>query len=834
MQTQVECPSAERLTGYVRNELPTDDATLVERHLADCRACLTQMFELGRQSPAPRIPDCHFVKEVGRGRFGVVYKAWWTRGRPRIVALKLLACPNEMERSRFEREVAVLKKLDSPSIVKCLDSGTSGEAVYYVMDFVDGVHFDEYLKVSAQSLDEKLKLFAEICRAVAEAHAMGVVHRDLKPRNILIDAEGRPHILDFGICSVDALEWGGTAQQTITHPGDLIGTLRYMSPEQAWGGAAGVIDERSDLWALGVMLYEAVTDGDYPYCLEPMPDKTIHEALLERIRKELPHLPKLTDVPRGRDLQVLLSRCLAWELDHRMSSAGNLADDLLRYVNGQRIKTKPLGVAYRAKRLAVGAATHSRWTFAAAFIAAIGLALWCSAFCLDVGWRVAGHDYQNQSLAVEMSNGSTWSRDNILIVGISDDTAESVVAFATAQGLEGVTPTITSWRGVHGHLMERLAGVQLRGVVWDFYFRSPQPGDAKLVQGIRQLERGGTPVVLAALTFDENGDPDLSDGITRPLGRTLRSVAILARDMIKRPGEFLTVVRRTDGVVIPSLAITTLAAMLHPETRLELDWKERNRWMSALYELEPGAYLRVHDRIEFTKVFKQLRGSLQNSAGDLLACNTFKLDRPRLWEKRTIPYETLLNSSHEELRELAENKLIVFGDLRHPKFGFRADRHAVKYGSTTIGQVPGCYLLADAIAGLLDQRYFKAAFPPILTTFTFTMILAAIGCLLPIRLAMMRVFERPESRSIAWVALLSLTTCSFAVMVVSDHVTAVHAGMAGFALFAAMSGSFWVEFARNRHRIADRNRRKMESIPLSTGGTVTLPLKRSMSLPGAG
>jgi predicted Ser/Thr protein kinase len=833
MQTQVECPSAERLARYVRNELPTDDASLVERHLADCPTCLTQMFELGRQSPAPEIPGCHFVKEVGRGRFGVVYKAWWTLGQPRIVALKLLACPSEMERSRFEREVTVLKKLDSPAIVKCLDSGTAGEAVYYVMEYVDGVHFDEYLQASAPKLDEKLKLFAEVCRAVAEAHSMGVIHRDLKPRNILIDAEGKPRILDFGICSVDALEWGSTTQQTITHPGDLIGTLRYMSPEQAWGGAAGVIDERSDLWALGVMLYETVTDGDYPYSLEPMPDKTIHEALLERLRKELPNSPKLTNVPRGQDLQVLLSRCLAWELDQRMSSAANLADDLQRYIKGQRIKTKPLSAAYRVKRLAVGAATRSRWTFAAGFIAAIGLALWFSAFCLDVGWRVPGHNYQNQSLAAELLNDSAWSRDTILIAGVSDDTADSVVAFAASHGLQGVTATIRSWRAVHGHLMERLAGVQPRGVVWDFYFQSPQPGDAKLVQGIQRLERGGVPVVLAARTFDENGDPDLSDGITRPLGRTLRCGAILARDMVKRPGEFLTVVRRKNGVVVRSLAITTLAAMLHPETRLELDWKERNRWMSALYEIEPGAYLRAHDRIEFTKVFKQQRGSPLNSADDILACNTFKLDRPQLWEKRTVPYETLLNSSHEELRRLAENKLIVFGDLRHSKYGFRADRHAVKYGTTTIQQVPGCYLLADTIAGLLDQRYFKTAFPPIFTTLAFTMILAAIGCLLPIRLAMTRVFERPESRRAAWVALLSLTTCSLVVMVVSDHVTAVHAGMAGFALFAAMTGSFWVEFARNRYRIADRNRRQMESIPFSTGGTITLPLKRSMSLPGA-
>ena len=293
MSISSNCLDSRMLTGYAGNDLPIDDAIHVEQHLGECEACLAQYLKLGRQTPTMQIPDCRFVKEIGRGRFGVVYKAWWTCGRPRIVALKLLSCPSEMERSRFNREVAVLKKLDCPSIVKCLDSGTVGEAVYYVMDLVDGVHLDEYIKESTHNLAEKLTVFADVCRAVASAHAMGVVHRDLKPRNILIDARGKPHVLDFGICSVDRLEWSTAAQQTITHPGDLIGTLRYMSPEQAWGGAAGVIDERSDIWALGIMLCEIVTEGDYPYSLEPMPDKSIHEALLERIRKELPKLPKL-------------------------------------------------------------------------------------------------------------------------------------------------------------------------------------------------------------------------------------------------------------------------------------------------------------------------------------------------------------------------------------------------------------------------------------------------------------------------------------------------------------------------------------------------------------
>ena len=173
----------------------------------------------------------------------MVYKAWWLRGKPRIVALKVLTSAGGMEKSRFDREIAVLRRIDSPWIVKCLDSGTIGEATYFIMDFVEGVHLDEYLRSCGGDLEGKLAVFQLVCRAVADAHAAGVAHRDLKPRNILVDAEGQPHILDFGICAVDPADWSSWARDTITQPGDIIGTLRYMSPEQAWGGVAGPINE---------------------------------------------------------------------------------------------------------------------------------------------------------------------------------------------------------------------------------------------------------------------------------------------------------------------------------------------------------------------------------------------------------------------------------------------------------------------------------------------------------------------------------------------------------------------------------------------------------------
>ena len=299
MRRESDCPDRATLTAYARNTHGIGAVTTVERHLARCGSCLEQVVGLGKQSLVPGIPECHVIREIGRGRFGVVYKAWRLGAEPRIVALKVLSCPGDMEKNRFDREIAVLKRLDSPRIVKCLDSGVTDDAVYYVMDFVEGVHLDDYLESSDLDLNGKLAIFERVCGAVADAHSMRVVHRDLKPRNILIDKDGQPHILDFGICSVDTPDWSSWARCNITQYGDVIGTLRYMSPEQAWGGAAGPIDARSDIWSLGIMLYDIVTDGDYPYSLERTADKPIHEALLDRIRNELPRLPQL-DAVAGR------------------------------------------------------------------------------------------------------------------------------------------------------------------------------------------------------------------------------------------------------------------------------------------------------------------------------------------------------------------------------------------------------------------------------------------------------------------------------------------------------------------------------------------------------
>ncbi len=821
MSTLNTCPDQGKLARYARDDVGPEDTTELDEHLVECRECLNRLLELGRRADAPEVPGCHVVREIGRGRFGVVYKAWSLGDKPRVVALKVLSQTGTMERDRFDREIAVLKKLDSPGIVKCLDSGTAGPLTYLVMEHVEGVHLDEYLETSSLDLNGKLAVFQNVCRAVADAHAGGVVHRDLKPRNILVDAEGRPHVLDFGVCSVHKEDWSSAARGTITNPGDVIGTLKFMSPEQAWGGAAGAIDEKSDVWALGVMLYGILTDGGYPYSLRGTVDKPAQEALLERIRKELPHIPKLDSLPRGRDLEILLQRSLAWESDRRLRTAADLANDLERYCDGRRIRTRPLWFPYRLKRLAVAVATRSRGLFSLMFISSVALTLCVSAVCFDVGWLVTGHRYAGGDRSAVTPSPWTDARDGIAIVGVFDETAEVVLDFAQQNQFADVTSDIKSWRAVHGALMERFVAARPRAVAWDYYFQSRQAGDPLLAAGIEKLQASGVPVVLASLTYTEDGIPRLSPDVTGALGR-LHHGAIEARDQVGSPGEFVTVIRKQGGSLVPSLALTTLAAVLHPEARLDLEWARRGAPIDLLYEIHDGAYRRERHQIHPTKSFKAGNAGLAFGVGDLLGCSTFELRRPEFWDRRTIHYETLLRCTAEELRSAVGGKVVLIGDFRRPRWGFGGDGKRVKYGTEVVANVPGCYLLADAIAGLLSDRYLELAF--IFSPAEFTAILAAAvaGCLLPVWWARTSVLRLSGRRRTLWVGLFAATGLSFGALLLADSYAGVHAAMFGFALVTPMIGSFWVEFTRNRHRIADADISGSGFSEATTVGTITL------------
>ncbi|MEE8171008.1 MAG: serine/threonine-protein kinase, partial [Phycisphaerae bacterium] len=211
-------------------------------------------------APLPQIQGYELLREIGRGGMGVVYKAL-QRSTQRVVALKLLlegSLASDSNRKRFEREIALAAQLRHPNIIPIYDSGVTDGRMFFAMEYVHGRPMHAHVTERRPSLEDKLRLFAQTCRAISHAHQRGVIHRDIKPSNILVDADGSPFVHDFGLAKAGSIQ-----DVTLSMTAHLVGTPAYMSPEQVAGDPGG-IDTRTDIYSLGVILFELLT-GEPPY-----------------------------------------------------------------------------------------------------------------------------------------------------------------------------------------------------------------------------------------------------------------------------------------------------------------------------------------------------------------------------------------------------------------------------------------------------------------------------------------------------------------------------------------------------------------------------------------
>ncbi len=305
------------------------------------------------RGPVPeRIGPYAILGILGQGGMGVVYRARQIEPINRVVALKLLhhGLDSAQVVSRFEAERQTLALMDHPHIAKVLDAGSDDRGhLYFVMELVRGIPITDFCQANQSSLEERLELQRTVCLAVQHAHQKGIIHRDLKPSNILVTLhDGRPHpkLIDFGIAK--ALAEGRDQCSGMTQAGQLIGTLEYMSPEQAAGGSARM-DTRSDVYSLGVILYELVT-GELPYEVK---GRTTLEAL-RAISADPPRRLKCRRGACGRpdgELETIILKALEKDPERRYSSAGALAEDLQRYLTKQPILARPPSTAYQLRKL---------------------------------------------------------------------------------------------------------------------------------------------------------------------------------------------------------------------------------------------------------------------------------------------------------------------------------------------------------------------------------------------------------------------------------------------------------------------------------------------------
>jgi len=322
--------------------------------------------------PDTQIGDYTILREIGRGGMGVVYEAR-QRNPDRLVALKVIKRQGPVDALHvklFEREVQALARLKHPGIAAIYDAGhTDDERHFFAMELIPGETLLNYANASGSGslhqplrTRERLELFCKTCDAINYAHQRGVIHRDIKPSNVLVSDESSSRggdkssaaagfsslgsqikVLDFGLARISDTD----ASQTtlLTETGRIVGTLSYMSPEQARGDA-DAIDLRSDVYALGVILHELLT-GQLPYEINVAAP---HQAL-RTICEDTPRRPSTINHTLRGDIETIILKALEKEPDRRYQSAAALADDIRRQLGGQPILARPPSAVYQIRKL---------------------------------------------------------------------------------------------------------------------------------------------------------------------------------------------------------------------------------------------------------------------------------------------------------------------------------------------------------------------------------------------------------------------------------------------------------------------------------------------------
>ena len=294
------------------------------------------------------IGDYRIIALLGEGGMGTVYQAEQMHPH-RIVALKMIrpGISHEKVLRRFKREAEALGRLQHPGIAQIYEAGTAdsvlGPQPYFAMEFIQGKRLKEYATDRRLTTPQRLELMVQVCEAVHHAHQRGIIHRDLKPGNILVDTNGHVKILDFGVALLTDSDAHATRQ---TDLGQLIGTLAYMSPEQVVADSQG-LDIRSDVYALGVILYELLA-SKMPYTIH---GKAVHEAV-QAIREEEPApLSAVHSSYRG-DIDTIVAKALEKDKTRRYASAIELAGDIRRHLADEPITARPPSTAYQVRKFA--------------------------------------------------------------------------------------------------------------------------------------------------------------------------------------------------------------------------------------------------------------------------------------------------------------------------------------------------------------------------------------------------------------------------------------------------------------------------------------------------
>ena len=345
--------------------------------------------------------DYELLEEIGRGGQGVVFRAR-QKSLNRNVALKVIglgqwATPAHLKRFRLEAEAAA--SLDHPYIVPIYEVGEQDGQCYFSMKFIEGGQLDEVVKHTPISIRQAAELMAKVARTVHYAHEHGILHRDIKPGNILLDAKGETHLTDFGLARLVESE------STVTRTLEVLGTPSYMAPEQAAGDNAK-LTRATDVYGLGAVLYQLLT-GHPPFA-----GGTTYETIKLLLETE-PRQPRLWNPKIDRDLSTICLKCLGKDPQRRYSSALALAEDLERWLKHEPIRARRTGVLTRGKKWVRRNPTTAVLTaLLVALLAAISVIIWKS--------ELAGRSPITGIAVLPFENASNEPNTEYLSEGISE------------------------------------------------------------------------------------------------------------------------------------------------------------------------------------------------------------------------------------------------------------------------------------------------------------------------------------------------------------------------------------------------------------------------------
>ena len=655
------CSHHDAVLALSEGKMAAEDRATTVQHLTECELCRTA-YRTATDERFPRLRSYTIVEEIGKGGFGVVYKAVH-HSKARVEALKVMFGKTPLREAYFENEVQLSARLQHPNIATLYEAHLTSKPHYFAMEYVQGQQFDAYVREHEVSLEQRIEIIKTVASAIDYAHRAGVIHRDLKPQNILIDAEGQPHILDFGIAKRAAVQT--TADDAEPSEG-VLGTYGYMSPEQVAGQP---VDERTDIYSLGAMLFHIITG-------QPARCATETSRLTAVLRKH--------DVSRAADLAAIIACCVQHFPEHRYASCAALVADLENYVAGRATTAQSDPTpAYHLSRLAALVVRNNPL----AVQATVAVTL---AFVLALGF------WHENACWVESGDPAGQTA----IIAFQPSTLAYLAEPETIAGLPGLEPmNRKSWRLLYGKLLERLAVANPRVVVWDYFFPDCQPEyDPAFTAGMKRV---GAPVVIGAKQLDVNGEPQMCE--------QLRTAAHAWGHLAAhRPGaapnaQYLPLaIQHGFNPPKPALALAAAAAARHPDCEMiinadvediELRYRRRDsnrnerRWLSEV------------DRVPIVKNERPDSNDLERRSDDRYMLGRFTLRELPEWAQNVISVEDVLRADTQQLRTWFSGHAVLVGQMVPP-----ADLHKIQSGQLAYGCQIQALMLDDLLRGAWSYR----------------------------------------------------------------------------------------------------------------------------------